>query len=723
MRSRTAEALRMLMGAASKRASLGFALLVLALLVPVAVAQAASLTVTGTGDAGGACAAGSCTSLRAAIELANGDGGNDIIQIPAGAYQLVGEQHPLAITASMTLAGAGAQATKIFAAKESQIITVHGSAKVTIADLKLEGAKVPLEGGAVRGFDTAAITIRRAIIAHNESISVGGVDGGGVYDSSKAALLIEGSTLSNNKATGGGAVDGTAPITVINSTLTENTATNDGGAFEVSRTTLINDTITRNRCGNGAGCGGGVNAIKLAETLEGGFALSVRDTILAGNTDGNGSLNNCLPLESSAEAAIGVPGPNVENRSDCGFKARGGVEHEPLLGPLGEYGGDTPTILPEPGSPAIDAGKNCAAQDQRGHTRPSPAGPCDIGAVEAEAPTVTSVAPSSGTTAGGALITIKGSGFLAGATVTIGSTTTEGHVVSETEMTATTPPGAAGTSEVIVTDANGTSTGGATYTYVAPASAPTVTSITPSSGTTGGGVAVTITGSGFLAGATVTIGSATTEGHVVSETEMTATTPPGAAGTSEVIVTDANGTSTGGPSYTYVAPTPTPTPTPAPAPGPSSPEPAPPTPGVTATPLTPVLSQLLIVPARFAVASSPAGLTPSGPHPRGTTIALTLSEAATVRIVLRRVQRGHRHGAQCLTTISRGRNRQGPPCTRLVPVGTLSLAGTRGADVVAFGGRVGGHPLAPGSYVAVVSAEVPGASPSAPVRASFTIVR
>ena len=85
-----------------------------------------------------------------------------------------------------------------------------------------------------------------------------------------------------------------------------------------------------------------------------------------------------------------------------------------------------------------------------------------------------------------------------------------------------------------------------------------VTSVTPTSGSTLGGTAVTINGSGFLAGATVTIGNAATSVNVVSETEITASTPATAAGSYEVVVTDANGTSTGGPSYTYfVAPPPT----------------------------------------------------------------------------------------------------------------------------------------------------------------------
>jgi len=85
-----------------------------------------------------------------------------------------------------------------------------------------------------------------------------------------------------------------------------------------------------------------------------------------------------------------------------------------------------------------------------------------------------------------------------------------------------------------------------------------VASISPTFGPTGGGTAVTIKGSGLLAGATVTIGNAAASVNVVSETEITATTTASTAGPDEVVVTDANGTSSEGPSYTYyLSPPPT----------------------------------------------------------------------------------------------------------------------------------------------------------------------
>jgi hypothetical protein len=169
-------------------------------------------------------------------------------------------------------------------------------------------------------------------------------------------------------------------------------------------------------------------------------------------------------------------------------------------------------------------------------------------------PKVTSVTPTSGPTAGGTKVTIVGSGFVAGAKVTIGNEATSVVVVSATKITAKTAATAPGSYEVVVTDANGTSTGGPSYTYVPPV--PTVTSVMPTSGSTEGGTAVAIKGTGFLAGAKVKIGSEATEVFVVSPTEITATTAATAAGSYPVVVTDAGGTSTGGPSFTYITPPP-----------------------------------------------------------------------------------------------------------------------------------------------------------------------
>ena len=84
------------------------------------------------------------------------------------------------------------------------------------------------------------------------------------------------------------------------------------------------------------------------------------------------------------------------------------------------------------------------------------------------APTVSSIAPNSGTTSGGDGVSIAGTGFLAGATVKLGGTAaTNVTVVSDTSITATTPAHAAGAVNVVVTNTDGRSgTAANAFTYI-----------------------------------------------------------------------------------------------------------------------------------------------------------------------------------------------------------------------------------------------------------------
>jgi hypothetical protein len=151
-------------------------------------------------------------------------------------------------------------------------------------------------------------------------------------------------------------------------------------------------------------------------------------------------------------------------------------------------------------------------------------------------PTVSSVSPNRGPTAGGTAITITGTNFAAGATVTFGGTAaTNVVVVSATQITATTPAGSAGAVTVTVTVSGQSGSLASGFTYALP---PTVTGVSPNSGATAGGTAVTITGTNFAAGATATFGgTAATNLVVVSATQITATTPAGSAGAVTVTVT------------------------------------------------------------------------------------------------------------------------------------------------------------------------------------------
>jgi hypothetical protein len=143
-------------------------------------------------------------------------------------------------------------------------------------------------------------------------------------------------------------------------------------------------------------------------------------------------------------------------------------------------------------------------------------------------PVVNKVKPIKGSSAGGAVVTIKGE-FLSGAkAVTFGETeTTDITHDSPEQITVISPPGV-GTVDVTVTTASGDSKTSSAdrYTY----GGPTVTGISPSSGSTAGGTEVTITGSGFepgSSGTTFVFGkAAATSVECSSSSTCTVISPP-----------------------------------------------------------------------------------------------------------------------------------------------------------------------------------------------------
>lgn len=88
-------------------------------------------------------------------------------------------------------------------------------------------------------------------------------------------------------------------------------------------------------------------------------------------------------------------------------------------------------------------------------------------------PTVTSISPSSGSTAGGTSVIITGVGFTEATGVTIGGVAaTSVIVLSDTSVTAVTSAGTGGPASVVVATASGISTANALYTYTDASAAP-----------------------------------------------------------------------------------------------------------------------------------------------------------------------------------------------------------------------------------------------------------
>jgi len=158
------------------------------------------------------------------------------------------------------------------------------------------------------------------------------------------------------------------------------------------------------------------------------------------------------------------------------------------------------------------------------------------------------ISPNQGSTGGGTLVTITGTGLSNTSAVTFGTKpATSVTNVSATEVTAVSPSGT-GTVGVTVTTSGGTSNP-VSYFYVG---APFKSSLSASSGPLAGGNTITINGTGMSTATSVAFGANTATPTVTSDSSISVVVPAGAAaGPVGVSVTTAGGTNNGF-SYTYV---------------------------------------------------------------------------------------------------------------------------------------------------------------------------
>lgn len=159
-------------------------------------------------------------------------------------------------------------------------------------------------------------------------------------------------------------------------------------------------------------------------------------------------------------------------------------------------------------------------------------------------PTVTGVAPDSGTPAGGTSVVISGDDLGNASAVDFGSGN-PGTITadSSTSVTATSPAGT-GTVDITVTAPDGTSgtSSADRFSYVLTTPPPTLTGVSPDTGAVGGGTSVTVTGSNLGSATAVDFGPGN-PGTITadSSSSVTATSPPG-SGTVDVTVTTPSGT-------------------------------------------------------------------------------------------------------------------------------------------------------------------------------------
>ena len=174
-------------------------------------------------------------------------------------------------------------------------------------------------------------------------------------------------------------------------------------------------------------------------------------------------------------------------------------------------------------------------------------------------PSISAIAPNSGTSLGGSAVTISGANLLGATGVSFGGVACPTFVVaSATSIVAISPPGVEGAArDVVVITPSGPITQANAFTYF-DFSVPTISGISPTIGLTSGGTAITISGTNLSGSSAVTVGGvAASEVVFVSASVITAVTPQGTAGSKDVVVSTPTGPVTKVGGFTYKEPTPT----------------------------------------------------------------------------------------------------------------------------------------------------------------------
>jgi hypothetical protein len=223
-----------------------------------------------------------------------------------------------------------------------------------------------------------------SVTATSSTIIGGGSNGDGISSGGSVTLMD-----SMIPSSGSDGISNDGPVVLTNSTIAQNAS---DGVSSGGSVTLTNSTITGN---HDNGISGGAVTLVYSDVV-GNAAATSDNNISASSLTTFGSVVTGAGAGNQNCAIGGTKtshGSNFSDDTSCGFTATGdtqGSGNNPHLGALAANGGPTQTLLPQTGSPLIDAiptancqsdGASGVTTDQRGITRPQGAG-CDIGSVE-----------------------------------------------------------------------------------------------------------------------------------------------------------------------------------------------------------------------------------------------------------------------------------------------------------------------------------------------------
>ncbi|MCA9971122.1 MAG: DUF11 domain-containing protein [Anaerolineales bacterium] len=246
---------------------------------------------------------------------------------------------------------------------------IYNGGKLTIVDSSILSNQSTYFGAGIIHLGAAEANIRSSTISHN----IAGTSGGGLYLMGGTSNLTN-VTISHNRANGylGGGVwvyyEGILAVNIDHTTIYANFAGTGGGIYNTHQQGLL-DQLPEPPAQRQAGAAPQAGVITL------------KNTIVANNAGGN------CGRSAQTEPIVSL-GYNLDSADDCEFQhAADLLQTDPLLGPLQDNGGPTPTHGLRPGSLAVDTG-TCTdifgivvVVDQRSVARPQ-GGECDRGSFE-----------------------------------------------------------------------------------------------------------------------------------------------------------------------------------------------------------------------------------------------------------------------------------------------------------------------------------------------------
>ena len=398
---------------------------------------------------------GTCT-LRAAFEEINfwaadpACAGLNQIILPAGNYVLAAGKGPLAVgigsgpdngscihlegtsanlgvSASVIDGNAGDGVDGSHGARQSRVLTIYEASHLLLKGVTIKRGHDHIAGGGILNF--GALQIENTLITENWTHG----RGGGIYNGGNITIFE--STISKNRTRlnsgtlgGGGIANVGGDIFLIDVTISGNVAESSSHAGGILNTALqdssgniirggylwmLNNTVAQNSSDRSSS-GGIYNGTETSGmNVNDGSVIEFLNTIVARNfrTGSPTYDSNCTgTLNSLGYNLIGWKDYycNITPAIGDQIGGEGAPAIDPLLGPLDDNGGPTPTHALRSGSPAIDqgspdqpgsGGSACSDFDQRFVPRPKD-GPlsatgtgfdgqarCDVGAYEYAAAT------------------------------------------------------------------------------------------------------------------------------------------------------------------------------------------------------------------------------------------------------------------------------------------------------------------------------------------------